>query len=133
MSPIIEVNYVHSQLYRPRYVTIGLLLFGVMVAWLLAVHVSLPLCARAQLTLLATRELFNFHHRLASSEGHFRFSSDGWVRLPHGQHLHMACIWATPWLLVFASQDRTYYLHLWRYGLPDYHFRLIFRHCCQRL
>ncbi|WP_037354650.1 hypothetical protein [Salinivibrio socompensis] len=103
-----------------------------MVTWLLAVHVSLPLCARAFLTLHVVRELINFQHRLVESTGQVTVYFDGWVVLPtSGQRRQMMCIWATPWLIVFKVQTEPNNWYLWRGGLADYHFRLIYRHYCQ--
>ncbi|WP_199877496.1 hypothetical protein [Salinivibrio sp. MA427] len=129
--PITEVSCVHSQLHCPRYVTVCLFLVGMMAAWLLAVHVSLPLCARAFLMLHVVRELIHFQHRLVESTGCVTVYFDDWIRLPSGERQPITCIWATPWLMMLKAQSDARCLYLWRYGLPDYHFRLLYRHYCQ--
>ncbi|WP_102505724.1 hypothetical protein [Salinivibrio kushneri] len=103
-----------------------------MVTWLAMAHVSLPLSARTVLTLWAVRDLRFFHAHLIGSEGPFRFSSDAWAVMPNGQYRKLSCVYATPWLLVLTSRVDAQYVYIWRHGLPDYHFRLIYRHCCQQ-
>ncbi|WP_162273998.1 hypothetical protein [Salinivibrio sharmensis] len=94
-------------------------------------HVYLPLSARAVLVIGVTRELRCFYWHLATYKGVFRFSSEGWAVLSDGQCRQLACLYATPWLLVLTTQPDAQSLYIWRWGIPDYHFRLIYRHCCR--
>ncbi|WP_232112030.1 hypothetical protein [Salinivibrio proteolyticus] len=128
--PITEASFVHSQLRCPRYVAISLILFGVIAAWLITFHLAVPLSARALAIIYVISDGRRFYHQLLASQGTLSIDRHFYVQLNTQPKGKMSCVWATPWLVVLENAQGESRIFLWRHGMPDYHFRLIYRHCC---